>query len=124
MDHQFDLIVCNPPWLNASFVYSQTDLENGIYDPDHQFLKSCFNFSKIHLNRNNPNARFILIFSDYGNLLNINEPDIIEKLSKQYKFTITQIKTKSWETKTTDGFDPLKNFKKESKVLLYELKRI
>ena len=37
------MIVTNPPWLNASFVFSQTDIENAIYDPKHIFLKSTFN---------------------------------------------------------------------------------
>lgn len=124
IDNNLDLIVCNPPWLNASFVFSQTDLENGIYDPDHKFLKSCFNFARIHLNRNNPDARFVLIFSDLGSILNINEPDLIEKLALEYKFTISFKNSKSSEVKPSDGYDPLKNFKKQSKVLLYELRRI
>jgi len=124
VDNNFDLIVCNPPWLNANFVFSQTDLENGIYDPNHKFLKSCFNFVKVHLNRNNPEARFVIIFSDLGSILNINEPDVIEKLALEYKFKITTKTSKTSEVKPSDGYDPLKNFKKESKVLLYELKRI
>ena len=45
MDMFYDLIVVNPPWLNANFVFTQTDLENSIYDPDHKFLKSAFNFA-------------------------------------------------------------------------------
>lgn len=116
--------MCNPPWLNTSFVFSQTDLENGIYDPDHIFLESCFNFAKIHLNRTNPDARMLLIFSDYGNILNINEPDAIEKLTNKYKLRITSIKTTRWDTKISDNNDPLKNFKKDSKVILYDIRRI
>lgn len=124
IDNNFDLIVTNPPWLNASFVFSQTDLENGIYDPDHRFLKASFNFAKLHLNRNNPDARFVIIYSDLGNILNINEHDVIEKLALEYKFKITLKNMKQSEVKPSDGHDPLKNFKKESKVLLYEFKRI
>jgi methylase of polypeptide subunit release factors len=124
IDHNFDLIVCNPPWINSSYVFSQTDLENAIYDPDHKFLRSAFNFAMSHLNRNNANARFCIIFSDLGSILNVNEPDIIEKLALENKLKITSIKSKQSEAKTRDNNDPLKNFKKESKVLIYELRRI
>lgn len=48
MDTQYDFIVCNPPWLNASFVFSQNDLDNAVYDPDHIFLRSAFNFASIY----------------------------------------------------------------------------
>jgi tRNA1(Val) A37 N6-methylase TrmN6 len=124
IDNNLDLIVCNPPWLNASYVFSQTDLENGIYDPEHKFLKAAFNFAKTHLSRNNPDARFVIIFSDLGSILNINEPDLIENLALEFKFKITLKNMKQSEVKPSDGHDPLKNFKKESKVFLYELKRI
>lgn len=35
----FDIIVCNPPWLNANFVFSQNEFENAIYDPKYKFLE-------------------------------------------------------------------------------------
>ena len=100
MDVSYDLIVANPPWLNASFMFSQTDLENAIYDPKHMFLKSCFNFAKIHLNRNNPSARMIVIFSDLGSILNINEPNIIESLAEEYKLKITNV-GRNWDYPST-----------------------
>ena len=124
LDTNFDFIVCNPPWINASYVFTQTDLENAVYDPDHKFLRSAFNFARIHLNRNNPEAKFILIFSDISSILNVNEPDIIEKLALENKLKITNQKSRPSESRTTDNNDPLKNFKKESRILLYELKRI
>jgi methylase of polypeptide subunit release factors len=124
MDTTFDMIVCNPPWINANYVFTQTDLENAVYDPDHKFLRSAFNFARNHLNRNNREARFVVIFSDIGSILNVNEPEIIEKLALENKLKITNKKSKPCDVKTTDNNDPLKNFKKESKILLYELKRI
>jgi methylase of polypeptide subunit release factors len=124
MDTTFDMIICNPPWINANYVFTQTDLENAVYDPDHKFLRSAFNFARNHLNRNNKEARFVIIFSDIGSILNVNEPDIIEKLALENKLKITNKKVKPSDIKTTDNNDPLKNFKKESKIILYELKRI
>ena len=99
-------------------------MENAIYDPKHIFLKSTFNFAKNHLNRNNINARFVIIFSDLGELLNINEPDVIEKYANEFKFKITQKKERPTKLKPSDSIDPIKNFKKESKVIIYELQRI
>jgi methylase of polypeptide subunit release factors len=124
LDLHYDLIVTNPPWLNASYVYSQTDLDNAIYDPGHKFLKACFNFAKIHLNRDNPQARFVVIFSDLGSILNINDPHIVELLAAEYKLKITNVSRKLSKLKPNDGIDPLKNFKKESKIEIYELQRI
>ncbi len=69
-------------------------------------------------------ARFLIIFSDLGEILNINEPDIIEKLALKYKLKVTNKQSKLSEQNLTNNLDPLKNYKKESKVILYELKRI
>jgi 16S rRNA G966 N2-methylase RsmD len=42
---ELDLIVCNPPWLNASIQFSQNEFENAIYDPSHKFLESSINYA-------------------------------------------------------------------------------
>jgi len=59
-----------------------------------------------------------------GDILNINEPDLIEKLALKYKLKITNIQSKLSEQNLTNNLDPLKNYKKESKIKIYELKRI
>ncbi len=76
------------------------------------------------MNRNNNDARFLIIFSDLGDILNINEPELIEKLAIEYKLKITNIMSKLSEQNLTNNLDPLKNYKRESKIILYELKRI
>ena len=126
------MIVVNPPWLNANYIYSQSEFENAVYDPDHKFLKSAFNFASklqililgVHLNRNNKDARFVIIFSDLGDILNVNEPDLMEKLALEFKLKITNIQSKLSEQNLTNSLDPLRNYKKESKIYIYELKRI
>lgn len=40
INNRYDLIVINPPWLNASYLFSQTEFENAVYDPEYKFLKS------------------------------------------------------------------------------------
>ncbi len=76
------------------------------------------------MNRNNPDARFLLIFSDLGDILNVNQPDLVEKLAVKYKLKITHVLSKLSEQNLTNNLDPLKNYKKESKIFIYELKRI
>ena len=76
------------------------------------------------MNRNNNDARFLIIFSDLGDILNINEPDLVEKLALEYKLKITNVISKLSEQNLTNNLDPLKNYKKESKIIIYELKRI
>ena len=57
-----DLIVCNPPWVPANFVKAANPLDNGVYDPDEKFLKSAFNFARVHLDKHS--GEMLLIYSD------------------------------------------------------------
>ena len=76
------------------------------------------------MNRLNSKAKFVVIFSDLGNLLNLNEFDCIEKLANRFNFKITnQIKEQS-KYNPKNIMDPLKNFKKESKLFIYEMQRV
>ena len=47
-----DLVMCNPPWIPADFVKATNPLDNGVYDPEEKFLKSAFNFCRVHLDKN------------------------------------------------------------------------
>jgi SAM-dependent methyltransferase len=44
---KYDMIICNPPWIIASYVNEKKDLDNGVYDPEERLLKSSFNFASI-----------------------------------------------------------------------------
>lgn len=66
----------------------------------------------------------MIIFSDLGELLQINEKNVVEKIAKNYNFVLISKKNSNSDFKITDNFDPLKNFKKSSKVTLYEFKRV
>ena len=57
-----DLILCNPPWIPAQFVKATSPLDNGVYDPDEKFLKSAFNYSRVHLDKER--GEMLLIYSD------------------------------------------------------------
>ena len=58
---QVDLVVCNPPWIPAEFVRETNPLDNGVYDPQEKFLKSMFNFCRVHLDKN---GEMLLVYSD------------------------------------------------------------
>ena len=51
---KFDLIVCNPPWLNANYLPTQNAFENAVYDPKFRFLRSAFQFASQIITRNSP----------------------------------------------------------------------
>ena len=57
-----DLILCNPPWIPAQYVTEISPLDNGVYDPQEKFLKSAFNFSRLHLDKTK--GEMLLIYSD------------------------------------------------------------
>ena len=57
-----DLVVCNPPWIPAEYVSETSPLDNGVYDPQERFLKSAFNFCKIHLDK--ARGEMLLVYSD------------------------------------------------------------
>jgi len=42
---KYDLIVCNPPWINSTYILTQNSFENSIYDANHEFLISALKFS-------------------------------------------------------------------------------
>jgi methylase of polypeptide subunit release factors len=45
----FDLIVVNPPWINANPIFTQLEYDNAVYDPNHRFLSSAFRFASKRL---------------------------------------------------------------------------
>jgi hypothetical protein len=45
MPSSFEIILANPPWIPASYLNESNTLDNGIYDPDMEFLKAILKFS-------------------------------------------------------------------------------
>lgn len=62
---QFDLLVCNPPWLPGR---AKTALEAAIYDPDSQMLSGFLSRAKNHLT---PHGQAWLILSDLAEHLQL-----------------------------------------------------
>lgn len=80
------------------------------------------NLTETHLSHNS-SSRVVIIFSNLGELLQVNEPGIVEKLANKYNLVLIEKKLSDTQYKINDNFDPLKNFKRSSKVVLYEFKR-
>lgn len=64
------------------------------------------------------------MFSDLGSLMNINESDCVEKLANKYNFKIINMIKENSRFNPRNTLDPLKNFKKESKLYIYEMQRV
>jgi len=47
-------------------------MDNGVYDPHEEFLKSCLNFARIHLSQK---GKMLLVHSDLGSILGLQDSD-------------------------------------------------
>lgn len=115
----YDLIMCNPPWIPASKLPQVNPLDNGVYDPDEKFLKSALNFARLHLSPNRV-GRMLLVYSDLAKIIGLQNEEHVENLIRKAGLFIEEIyEVKMGESKRI--FDPLKNYKAEAKVQLYEI---
>ena len=71
MPTTYDLIFANPPWLPANHLVSANPLDNGVYDPHEEFLKSILNFSRIHLSKGK--GKLILVYSDLAEIIGLQD---------------------------------------------------
>lgn len=69
------------------------------------------------------NARILLIYSDLGEILQINEPSIVDKLAGKYNLLVHSKKSVDSQYNIKDNYDALKNYKKASKVSIYDIRR-
>ena len=77
-----DLVMCNPPWIPADFVKATNPLDNGVYDPDEKFLKSAFNFCRVHLDKTK--GEMLLIYSDLAYQLGLQSDNRVQELANLY----------------------------------------
>ncbi|KRX10569.1 hypothetical protein PPERSA_05389 [Pseudocohnilembus persalinus] len=129
---KYDIIVSNPPWINAQPLSSQHSLDNGVYDYKEQFLINLFEFSKQRLNvipKKSKQGRLLLLYSDLGEIMGLQEENRIQKLCSQYNLYINNqfetplISDLEKNRKIQQKIDPLLSFKIRSKAILYEITR-
>lgn len=83
MPLQVDLILCNPPWIEAARIAREmSPLDNGVYDPESQFLKSSFNFARLHLKKDG--GQMLLLYSDMNYQLGLTTEHHIKELANEY----------------------------------------
>jgi len=127
---KYELIIANPPWITASKLNTEHELDNGIFDPNEEMLVSIFKFASQHLTTETPltkNGVLLLYYSDLSQILELQSPDRIEQLCNEYKLVLR----KTMSTKFSDvqvrrevDHDPLINFKNQAKIFLYEITRM
>jgi methylase of polypeptide subunit release factors len=78
---QVDLITCNPPWIEANYLKELNPLDNGVFDPDLNFLKSALNFARVHLK---PNGEMLLLYSDLSYQLGLSDESAVKDLSTRF----------------------------------------
>ena len=112
-----DLIVCNPPWIPAKFVPETNPLDNGVYDQDEKFLKSAFNYARIHLDKR---GEMLLIYSDLAYQLGLQDETRIRDLAREYNMRAELLDSTSLPLNKKKN-DPLREVKRNSKVQLFKI---
>lgn len=90
MPQSFELIVCNPPWINAKPV-REDEFEIGNFDQDEKMLRSLFGFCAKRLQVKSPNQKngsLILVYSDLSTNLGLSQKHIVDELCMQHGLRI------------------------------------
>ena len=84
MPERFELIVSNPPWINASITRGD-DFELGNYDEDEQVVTSILRFAGRRLQKRGleqKDGTLLLVYSDLSANLGLSSKSLIEDLCK------------------------------------------
>ena len=87
LDHDFDVIIANPPWMIASPIPESID--SGNYDQNEVVLQKIFEFVENKLEPTN--GVFYLVYSDLSQILGLQEAGRIEKLANQVGLFVTNV---------------------------------
>jgi precorrin-6B methylase 2 len=99
---QFDLLVCNPPWLPG---HASGPLEAAVYDPGHQMLKGFLKAATGHLK---PGGQAWLILSDLAEHLQLRSRQQLLQWIDEAGLAVTdRLDAKPTHGKRLDRQDPL-----------------
>lgn len=114
---QYDLLVCNPPWLPGK---ATTSLEHAIYDENSQMLKGFLQVASQHLT---PKGEAWLIISDLAELIGLRASGELHTWIHTAGLSIVATHTtKAQHKKTRDTSDPLYSARSQETTYLYRLK--
>ena len=98
---KYDLIISMPPLLHCSHLESDAEFANIHFDPDANMLKSCFKTARMSFNyvsrimkqhkierKLKEGGHFLLLFGNVGEILEINEADIVQQQCQAHDFKI------------------------------------
>ncbi len=115
---QYDLIVCNPPWLPAK---PTSAVETALYDPNHAMLKAVLQRAAAHLN---VDGQLWIVMSDLAVRLGLRGKEDIGRWTDEYGWQLVrQYETKPKHAKAADADNVLAFARNAEKTFLYVLQR-
>lgn len=130
MPLKYELIVSNPPWINAR-PFKDDDFESGNFDYEEETLKSIFKLSQDRLQTKGVDTKdgtLLLIYSDLSANLGLSTKSVIEDLCAKHELLIRDKRSVSFkgtnkreEKKILS--DPLSVYKNVSHLTIYEITR-
>ena len=109
-------IICNPPWVPVA---KATMLDEGSYDPNEQLLLGTFKKAS-ELKKG---GRLVLIYSDLAHNLGLQRKSRVQELAGESGLKLTNQLNRPLPL-TLDTENPLKPFKDNSSMFLYEFTKL
>lgn len=131
MPTKFELIISNPPWINARPL-TDDDFEAGNFDHELETIKAIFKFCKTRLQSKGVETKdgtLLLIYSDLSTNLGLSPKNLIEDLCKENGLKIKDKRSVGFrgsvkkEEKSALS-DPLAVYKNVSHLIIYEITRL
>ena len=115
-DGEFDLVVCNPPWLPGR---PTSSLESAVYDPDSRMTRHFLEKLGSHLS---PQGEGWLIMSDLAELLGLRPHNAIASWIKSGGLrTLARHTTRPVHPRAGNASDPLHNARSRETTTLWRL---
>lgn len=85
MPRKFELMISNPPWINASSI-KQDDFESGNYDENERVISAIMTFAGKRLEKRGleqKDGTLLLVYSDISSNLGLSDKSVVANLCSQ-----------------------------------------